>query len=177
MVARVVPNRRGQGGAALIIALIVIVLVSLIVVGAFNLSSSNLKSVENFQRRSEAITAANMAIESVVSSSFLAALNSTSHPTVDLDNDGTAEYTTNVEIPQCPLRVRRVSVDSPSGFEVDSTSSVSGTYIADYELRSYVKDSNTGASVAVREGVRVPLTESDYQTYVAASCGLTLITS
>jgi hypothetical protein len=174
-------HARRQGGAALIIALIVIVLVSLVVVSAFNLSSSNLKSVANIQYRSEAVTVANAAIESVVSGSFLTALGQTSNPSVDLDKDGTAEYTASVAIPSCPMRVRRVALDQPTGYEVEQTSTLTGTYVADYELTSTVNDANTGAKVTVKQGVRIPLNETEYQQYVNTTtyCNplLTLITS
>jgi hypothetical protein len=181
----VTPHAHGrQRGVALIIALIAIVLISLAVVSAFNMSSSNLKSVTNVQYRSEAITVANAAIESVVSGSFLGALNTNTDKTVDLDKDGTNDYTATVAIPQCPLRVKRVTLESPTGYEVDPTTTLSGTYVADYELRSAVSDAVTGAKVTVRQGVRVPLTETDYQSYVAVTAcastnanGVTLITT
>lgn len=182
-------RRSGQGGAALIIALIVITLVSLVVVGAFNLSSSNLKSVANTQFRSEGISAANMAIEKVVSGSFLTILNSTRDVEFDLDNNGASDYKAKVYVPQCPTRVRRLRTDAPSGYETsDGTPILAGEYTADYELRAVVSatevdTSGTGVQVSVREGVRVPMSESDYQTYVnTTSCttganAVTLITS
>jgi Tfp pilus assembly protein PilV len=174
---------RRQRGSALIIALIAIVLISLAVVSAFNLSSSNLKAVTNVQYRSEAVTVANAAIETVVSGSFLAALNSDSAKDIDLDKDGTADYRATVSIPKCPLRVKQVTTESPTGYEVDPSTTLSGTYIADYELKSKVEDAVTNAKVTVRQGVRVPLSETDYQSYVKTACpstnsdGVTLVTS
>lgn len=178
-----------QRGAALIIALIVITLVSLVVVGAFNLSSSNLKGVANTQFRSEGISAANLAVEQVVSGSFLTILNSTREVEFDLDANGTSDYRAKVYVPQCPLRVRRLRLDAPSGYETsDGTPILAGEYTADYELRSVVSasevdTSGTGVSVTIRQGVRVPMSETDYQTYVnttACTTGanaITLITS
>lgn len=179
MVRLHVPQRRRERGAVLIIALIVIVLISLTVVSAYNLSTSDLKSVGNVQYRNEAVTAANAAIETVVSGSFLGALNTSGDRNIDLDKDGTTDYKAKVYIPQCPLRVRMVSQDLPSGYEFgDGTSTVAGTYIADYELKAVVEDSATGARTTIRQGVRIPLTETEYQTYVNTStCGLTLITT
>jgi hypothetical protein len=168
-----------QRGAVLIIALIMIVLISLVVVGAFNLSTGNLKAVGNVQYRSESVTAANSAIESVISGTFLGALDTTTVVNVDLDKDGTNEYQVSVAIPRCPVRVARVSLDSPSGYETTGgVASAAGTYITDWELVATVSDVATGASAVVREGVRLPMGESDYQSNVAgAPCGLTLITS
>jgi hypothetical protein len=158
------------------IALILIVLISLVVASAFNLSSSNLKSVANVQYRSEAVASANRAIEQVVSGSFLTALGTSVTQNIDIDKNGTAEYTATVTIPSCPLRVRRVAQDSPSGYETPLGTEVAGTYIADYQLTSAVSDTSiTGASVTAVQGVRVPLEQADYEVYVVP-CGLTLST-
>ncbi len=62
--------RSPQRGATLIIGLIMIVLISLIVINAFTLSSSNFKSVVNMQIRDEASAAANQAVEQVIGSDF-----------------------------------------------------------------------------------------------------------
>ncbi len=58
---------RRQQGAALLIGMIMLLLITLTVTAAFNLSSSNLKSVGNLQTRNEAVAAANRAIEEVAS--------------------------------------------------------------------------------------------------------------
>lgn len=159
------------------IALILLVLITLVVSSAFKLSSSNLKSVANVQYRSEAVASANRAIEEVVSGSFLSALGTSIVKNIDIDKNGTTEYTATVAIPTCPIRVRRVSLEAPSGYEVgDGSSSLAGVYVADYELTSTVSDSSiTGAAVSVRQGVRVPVDQSDYDAYVSP-CGLVLIT-
>jgi hypothetical protein len=46
----------------------------------------------------------------------------------------------------------------------------------DWELTATVADTTTGASVVVHHGVRLPMNETDYQTYVVP-CGLNLFTS
>ena len=61
-------HARRQRGATLIVGLIMLVLITLMMLTAFMLSSSNLKSVGNMQHRAEAIAAANVAIEQVISS-------------------------------------------------------------------------------------------------------------
>lgn len=169
-------NRLRQRGAVLIVALIMIVLISLVVVSAFNLSTSNLKAVGNVQYRAEAVTAANSAIETVLTGTFLTALNTTTTINVDLDKDGTNEYVVSVKIPLCPVRAARVSLDSPSGYETTGgVASAAGTYITDWDLEATVSDTATGAKAVVLEGVRLPMGEADYQSRVA-TCGLTLIT-
>ena len=61
------PKRR-QGGAALIVGLIMLVLITLAVTAGFTLSNTNLKSVGNMQNRNEAVAASNRAIEEVAAS-------------------------------------------------------------------------------------------------------------
>ena len=59
---------RAQRGVTLIIGLIMLVLITLMVTTAFMLSNTNLKAVGNMQFRDEAIAAANVATEDVLSS-------------------------------------------------------------------------------------------------------------
>jgi Tfp pilus assembly protein PilX len=179
MKARKFPRslRAGQGGIVLIVALIMLLLISLVVASAFTLSTSNLKSVGNVQYHAESVTAANSAIESTITGTFLTALNTTSSVNVDLDKDGNIDYRVDVQIPLCPVRVKQVSETTPSGYETTGGSaSVAGTYITDWELIATVTDAVTGAASTVREGVRLPIGESDYQAKVVP-CNLTLITS
>jgi Tfp pilus assembly protein PilX len=168
--------RARQRGAVLVIALILLVIISLMVASAFTLSTSNLKSVGNLQYRSESVTAANSAIESVITNSFLGALDSTTSVNVDLNKDTVNDYTVSVVIPRCPVRVAQVSHDSGSGYETtDGEASAAGTYVTDWELVARVVDAATGARATVREGVRIPVGESDFQAKVKP-CGLKLIT-
>jgi hypothetical protein len=160
----------------MIVALIMLMIISVVVVSAYVLSSSDLRSVANVQFREEAIASANRSLEQVVSGSFLTALNSTVSSSVDINKDGTPDYQVTVAIPQCPLRARRVSQDAPSGFETGGGGVTAGTYVVDWELTATVADTTTGASVVVHHGVRLPMNETDYQTYVVP-CGLNLFTS
>ncbi|MGZ5194757.1 MAG: pilus assembly PilX family protein, partial [Ramlibacter sp.] len=80
------PGRSAAGrqqGAVLVISMIMLIIIALVVVSAFTLSTSNLKSVGNLQSRSEAVTAANSAIETVITNTFLTALNTTTSINVD----------------------------------------------------------------------------------------------
>lgn len=88
-----------QRGVTLIVGLIMLVLITLMVATAFMLSSTNLKSVGNMQYRDEAIAAADIAINRVVSTDFTAAPAATSH-TVDVAQNGVA-FTVNVAVPTC----------------------------------------------------------------------------
>ena len=147
-----------QRGATLIIALIMLGLITLIVVNAFTLSSTNLKSVGNMQVRSEAIAAANQAIERVISSSFTNALGSQSL-TVDIDQNGTTDYTVAVATPVCLRAVQGASA-APSGSETGGGLSGSTSWNTEWDISATVTDAASGASVTVREGVRVLLTQA-----------------
>lgn len=156
--------RGTQRGATLIIGLIMIVLITLIVVNAFNLSSSNLKSVGNMQVREEAIAAANIALEAVISNNFTGAPAATSD-TVDINKDGTDDYTVAVAIPVC-TRATRATEAAPSDVELGTEMSSGSTWNTDWDLDATVVDQASGASVRVRQGVRVLLAQAQKE----ASC-------
>ena len=63
-------TRNAQRGTALVVSLIMLVLVTLLVMTALNLASSTFRSVSNTQFRDEAIAAANVAIQTVLSAPF-----------------------------------------------------------------------------------------------------------
>ncbi len=153
------PTRaRHQRGATLIVGLIMIVLITLIVVNAFTLSSSNLKQVNNMQLRDEALSAANQAIEQVISSPF------TNAPTaetinVDLNKDGTTDYVVQIALPSCGRAVQ-ATVAALSDVELGSAMSSGGSWNTEWDLSATVTDAASGASVVVKEGVRVLLTDT-----------------
>lgn len=143
-----------QRGATLIVGLIMIVLITLIVVNAFTLSSSNLKSVGNMQQREEAIAAANRAIELVVSSAFSDGPVAQSI-NVDIDNDGKPDYVVAVAAPSC---VRAISAQGTKGSDVELFLP-SSTWNTDWDIDASVTDAASGTSVRVRQGVRVLLSD------------------
>lgn len=147
-----------QGGATLVIGLILLVLISLIVVNAFTVSSSNLKSVENMQIRDEAVAAANQAMEQVISSNFTAAPVAQT-VAVDINKDSTPDYTVAVALPTC-IRATQATVAPPSDVELGPGMSSGSTWNTDWDLDATVTDAATGAQVRVRQGVRVLLSQS-----------------
>jgi Tfp pilus assembly protein PilX len=151
-------GRAAQRGVTLIIGLIMIVLITLIVVNAFTLSSSNLKSVGNMQVRQEAVAAANEAIELVISSSFTDAPVAQS-VNVDIDKNGTTDYVVAVAAPTC-IRASAATTAAPSDVELGSALSAGSTWNTDWDIDATVTDSASGAAVHVREGVRVLLSNT-----------------
>lgn len=145
-----------QRGATLIVALIMLALITLLVVNAFTLSSSNLKAVSNMQIRDEAVAAANQALETVISTDFTTA-PAASNFSVDINKDGTVDYTVAVDMPTC-VKASQASTGYPSDVELGASMSSGGTWYTDWDLKATVTDAATGASVKVREGITVLLT-------------------
>lgn len=148
----------GQGGATLIIGLIMIVLITLIVVNAFTLSSTNLKSVGNMQVREESLSAANQVVERVVSSPFALAPVAQS-VNVDINKDGVNDFTVAVAAPTCIKSWKAASAD-PSDVELGPDMSSASTWNTEWDIDALATDAASGASVRVRQGVRVLLTEA-----------------
>lgn len=102
---------RAQGGATLVIALIMLVVITLLAVSMLSTTNMNLRVVGNMQSRSEALHAAQQAIETVISTpQFIAnPANAVLNPCgaantlcTDLNGDGTPEYITRlIPAPSC----------------------------------------------------------------------------
>ena len=95
------PSPHTQRGATLVVGLIMLVLITVMVVSAFTLSNSNLKSVGNLQVHNEAIAAANKAIEQVVNSWDFSSIPVAQEITVDLTGNGTDNYVVEIAAPVC----------------------------------------------------------------------------
>lgn len=157
------PSR--QQGMTLIVGMVTLVLITLLVTSAFILSGTNLKSVGNMQFREEALAAANKGIEQMMSSGF-ATSPSSSVIDVDIDEDGDNDYVVNIATPTC---VRGTQVAGTSG-GAGSGSSVSlgfptappPNFTTVWDIDATVTQAFSGASVRVRQGVRVLLTQAQY---------------
>jgi Tfp pilus assembly protein PilX len=161
--------RRGQRGVTLIVGMIMLVLITLIVVNAFTLGSSDLKSVGNTQVRAEATAAANQAIEQLVSTDFTSALASQTF-SVDINKDNTTDYSVVIATPTClKSKVANTCTANDCGSDPSCSSSCQGGScgtlvtascgysLTDWDIQATVTSVSSGASVVVREGVRVPL--------------------
>lgn len=149
---------RCQRGVTLIVGLIMLVLITLMVTSAFMLSSTNLKAVGNMQYRDEVIAAANVAIERVVSSDFTTAPVASTH-NVDLDNNGTAEYTINVLRPACikSVGITTLPATDPDAVKCKSGGGVVLCYDTVWEVNATVRPTGaaaaTGAAATVKQGI------------------------
>lgn len=166
-------NRPGCGagrqkGATLFVTLIMLVILTLIVFTAARLSSSNLLVVGNLQHQDEALTAANLAIEQILSSDFTIA-PAASTVSVDLEKDGVVDFEVQVNKPTC-LRVRviptaELDASNPAdqgcflgmGTGAGGLGGAAGTqsFCAEtlWEIRAVAAHTQTGAQVVVRQGI------------------------
>lgn len=145
-----------QRGATLIVALIMLLLFTLMVSSAFTMSGTNLKAVANMQSREEAIAAANMAVEILASGDF-SSTPAASSTTIDLNNDGVTDYTVQIAKPVC-VNATMADATAPSSAQLIVVTSY--TWNTVWDIQATVTDPVSGASVKVRSGIRVLLSEA-----------------
>ncbi len=181
------PHFRRQRGVTLIIALIMLAALALLSVWGLNTGTTNLRVVGHTQARQEALAAAQVAVESTISSPMFiqqAAAVASSPVEVDVDQNGTADYTANLTpAPACyRVRVLKVSELDPgsdsdinclgsssaqnAGIHKVGAASKTGDSLcadSDWNIRAEVTDSRTQTSVAVNQGVSVRSLSTDTQ--------------
>jgi Tfp pilus assembly protein PilX len=156
-------NRRtrvSQRGAALIVGMIMLVLITLMLIAALNLGTTNFRAVSNMQYREEALAAANRAIEQVIGSGFALA-PAAEEINIDSDNDGTTDYVVQIATPQC-VQVTQAFGADPSSLSLPASMSVASSWNTVWDVDATVGSaSNAGAAaVRVRSGVRVLLNDT-----------------
>lgn len=147
-----------QKGATLIVSLVMLVMITLVVVSAMTLGFTNLKVVGNIQYRNEAVAAANSALEQLLSSDFsLSPVAKTI--TVDIDRDGTTDFTVDIEAPVCISSRPEVDITkcTPTESYLTGVSFGSGTGTAlcrenKWDIRATATGSG-GSSIVIRQGV------------------------
>ena len=140
-----------HSGGALIVSLIMLLVITLMVTSAIRSSSTNLLVVGNMQVQVEAIAAADQAINQVMSSAAI--FNNTpagQTVPVDINNDGTTDYSVLVSAPTC---VAMIPVGGTSAL-LSNLLSTNDTY---WDVVATVSDTRTGASIVLHEGVKIRL--------------------
>jgi Tfp pilus assembly protein PilV len=145
-----------QRGATLVVAMVMLLLLMVMVGSAYTLSGSNLKAVGNMQFRNEAIAAANVGIERVLSSAVTAAPTA-EQLNVDINNDGTSDYLVSMATPTCQRATLSPS-SVPSSLNLPGMTSNNWNTV--WDLDANVSDPVSGSAVRVRSGVRVLLTDA-----------------
>jgi hypothetical protein len=168
-------------GVALVIGMVILIVMTLVILSSVTLSTGNLKAVSNMQFRDAALAASTLAIEEVVSTAFMNA-PADARIAVDIDRDGTSDYTVYVPVPTCTRWTIPNPVDldpsEPADQPCFSGSRIDGlgadalsTFCADtlWELRAYqvvgagtvpAADPVTGAGVTVNQGIRVRMSRA-----------------
>jgi len=146
-------NIRHQRGATLIIGLIMLVLITLMMVSAFLMSSTNLKSVGNMQSREEATAAANFAIEKVIELDFDTIPSTQTIPVGFGQNLNTPRYQVAVNVLGCK-RFSPAPLDEKDLSGVTSGVSNPNEFDTVWELEAVVSDPGTGTRITVVQGVR-----------------------
>jgi Tfp pilus assembly protein PilV len=166
-----------QRGATLTIAMIMLVLLTLFVLATMNMTNMNLRVMGNEQARNEALAAGQQAIEQVASTNFPANPQPVT-VNVDVNHDGTNDYTVAVARPVCQnaIPIKLVELDvakvedvacfgsgvSPApGLPLGGGSGNSLCANTQWDVSAHVTDvtANTGTDVTVHQGLgqRVPI--------------------
>ena len=173
-------TRAHQQGATLIVALVILVLLALLGLGAFQTSVTDLKVSGNVQARNEALNAAQETIETVISTRQFVSEPSNALPTPcgeantlcsDLDGDGTPEYRTRLNpMPSCvTMKVIKVvelnmaaaedlgcAVGQSQQFGVAGVDTTAGDSLCAstvWQVTAEASSETSGAKVTVSQGV------------------------
>lgn len=155
-------SRHAQRGVTLIVGLIMLMLITVLVTTAFTLSNTSLKAVGNMQAKDEAIAAANVAVEQLLSSAFTAA-PAAETINVDINNDGNNDYVVSIARPVC-IRASIDTAGAVSSVTLGTAMSAESSWNTMWDIEAVVNNANTGAKTTVNAGVRVLLTRTEKNT-------------
>lgn len=182
---------RRQRGITLFMALIMLVLITMMALATFNLGKSSMQIVGNFQSRTQAIAAAQEAIEEALSTTrlllnpaaiFLTPCSGANTRCVDINGDGVNDIT--VALTPQPTCVKAIPVKNAdlnlanaedlacsSGVQ-QGTFGIQGVPTGDsmcsasiWEIRAVATDNVTRSNVAVTEGAAVRVPSNSVATY------------
>jgi hypothetical protein len=182
---------RGQGGATLLIALIMLAVISLLAASSLNTINMNLKVVGNMQSRGEALHAAQQAIETVISTPQFVAdpANAVPDPCgaantlcTDLDGDGTPEYITRLDPAPTCIAVRMVKASELNLSSLEDLSCAAGPAQqsgvasgdslcaeAAWDITAEARSTFSRTKVTVTQGVAVRVSAAQAEALCGAS--------
>lgn len=180
---------QSQRGATLIVALILLVLLTLFALSSLNSANTSLKVTGNMQAKTEALNAAQEAIEIVISTpQFIAnpdnavinPCGSANTLCTDVTGDGTPEYTTTLAPkPACvsvkPIKNETLNLGDAEDLGCSTGQQqnfgVAGAATGNslcansvWEVSARAVSTTTGAAVTVRQGVGVRISADDAGT-------------
>jgi Tfp pilus assembly protein PilX len=150
--------REQRGVVTIFVSMILLLLITLLVITAYSLSTMNLRAVGNVQARQEALAAANAIIEKTIPLAFWEITTAQTDQAVDLNTDGVTDYLVDLEIPRCVRAVKVASTTSASVTLPGMTSSSAWNTI--WELDATATEATTGTRVRVLQGVRILLSST-----------------
>ena len=183
------PTPSKQRGATLVVALIMLVLLTLFALSAANTSNTNLRIVGNMQERNDAFDAAQLLIETAISSPLFSTnpANALAVPCgtantlcADVNGDGVSEFTAKLNpAPSCitvkPIKTveltytpedNKCTAGQAQTFGVTgaaNTNSLCANSV--WELTAEVTSASSGAVVAtVKQGVGIRISTDDMTT-------------
>ena len=153
-------NRKRQGGATLLVGLIMLILLTLMAVSSFNLRKGNLQIVGNMQLRNETVRTAERAVEAAISTPTGVSLATTT-------SSGGVDVSVTPTLVQAHVKKNSViDLDDPA--QLGCTLGAAQTFGVDgaatgnslcaetlYNLRVSAVDTKTNASVVIDQGVSV----------------------
>jgi Tfp pilus assembly protein PilX len=151
----VASQRRQRGVVTIFVSMILLLLITLLVVTAYSLSSMNLRAVGNVQARDEALAAANTIIERTISLNFWEITTAATDQGVDLNADGVTDYLVDIEIPRC-VRATPIASTTSASVTLPGMTSTSA-WNTTWEFDATATEATTGTRVRVLQGVRTIL--------------------
>lgn len=142
-------TKNGQRGATLLVGLVMLVVLTLLVVSAMRSSTVNLRIAGNMQAKAEAAAAAQQAVEQVISSSTIFYAPASQTIAVDINHDGTADYTVKIDPPSC------LKMTAAAGYS--ALFAASAPQDSNWDIKATVTDNRTGAQVILHQGIKVRL--------------------
>jgi hypothetical protein len=153
-------NSKERGAVTVFVTIVMLLLITVLVLGAFAISTSNMRAVGNVQVREEAIAAANLVIERRLSSDFTAAPTAVTDEVINIADDPNSptDYLVDSQAPVC-VRATEIITTSASSVSLPGMTFGSG-WDTTWELGATARNEATGARARVVQGVRVQLTDT-----------------
>ena len=158
--------RHQRGVVTMFISMVMLVLITIMVIAAYSLSTTNLRVVGNVQAREEAAAAANLIIEETLQSPFYESWLEVGGVRValvdlpvDINDDGDDDYLVTMEPPLC-VRATVGGTTTSSSVDLPGMTS-SKVFNTIWELDATATATATGAKVQVIQAVRILLSETD----------------
>jgi hypothetical protein len=155
-----IASRHPQRGVVTIfISMVMLILITIMVLAAYSLSTTNLRVVGNMQAREEAAAAANFIIERVLQNPFYEDPQPELDQRVDINGDPVTFYRVDLVTPTC-VRATKAGIATSSSVTLPGMTTL-GAYNTIWELDATATESVTGAKVRVIQAVRVLMSETD----------------